>query len=657
MMNLMGTWSPFVLPVLVAVLLLALPGFALGAMLRLRGWWLAAAAAPLSVSLITVASVLAGAVGIRWSVLPVLGLTIVAVVAAWAWKRWVGAPAPSRPRVHRRRGDAWTTGIAIVVAVVPIAYIVCRGMGDPALIAQRYDNFFHINAIQFVLDTGNASPFWVGSMATPGLIYPSGWHAVASLIAQLSGSGAPIASNALVLAGAAFIWPLSAILLARTLFGRSRLVTLATGALCSASPAFPYLPLHYGPLYPLFLGLVLAPVAVAALMLLLRPQRQPRRQDLVLLFVLLMPGISIAHPGATMAVLALGLPAVVLLALWLWQRFPARRQRWGIVGGAVLLVVAGVGILKVVRPPASQIYWPVTGNLAKSVGEIVTASVYNYPIAPLLAILIALGVYVALKRPTYTRWIAVGMAFVGALLYVVVAGSPSQSLRLWLTGPWYNNTPRLASIWAISVIPLAGLGAGFVARLVLRGGRRLFAPATPRSSAGRFGVALLALFGVVLVLGAQGGALKQAAADVHFVYGAGEGTDGPILSAGEYELLDEVAKFVPSDAVIAGDPWRGVSFAYAISDRRVLMPHLLMYESQDAKLINEHFATQGDSPQMCEALKRTGVTYVLDFDGPAFMPNDGRFEGVEGLRGSPYAELVASQKDAHLYKITSCGLR
>ncbi|VXB13380.1 Contig_38, whole genome shotgun sequence [Microbacterium sp. 8M] len=647
MTQLLGTWLPFVPPVLAAILVLTVPGLTLGLALRLRGWWLAAATAPLSVSLVVVASVLAGATGVRWGILPVLVLTVVAAVVAWAWMQWVGRPMPRR---RARHGGGWASALAFAVAAVPIAYIVCRGFGDPALVNQRYDNFFHVNAIQYVLDTGNASPLWVGTMTSPHLIYPSAWHALGALVAQLSGSAVPLASNALVLVVAAFVWPLSSILLVRTLFGRSRIIAIAAGALSAASPAFPFLPLHYGPLYPLFLGLALAPVAIAAVIRALHPHPVVRRHDLVLLLVLLTPGIAVAHPGAFLAVLALGSPAVLLLAAWLWRRHGARGYRAVVVVGVVLFVGAALLTLKVVRPPADQIYWPVTSNLAGAIGEVVTASVFGYPIAPGLAVLIGLGVFIALVRRTYARSIALGMALIGTVLYVVVAASPSQALRDWLTGPWYNNPPRLASIWAVSVIPLAALGASFLVRVIARLGHRAGLPwRRPRAFA-------LLGFAVIMVLLVQSGGLKQAAADLHFVYGQGPGADGPILSAGEYKLIEEVDEYVPEGAVIAGDPWRGVSFAYAIADRRVLMPHLLMDESAAAEEINRRFATEGDSPEMCAALKKTGVRYILDFDGPAFSKNPGGFEGVEDLEGTPFAKLLASEPGARLYEITTCGL-
>lgn len=650
-----ATWLGFVPVVLAAIGVLAVPGLVLGFMLRLRGLWLAAAAAPLSVSLITVASVLTGWTPLRWGVVPVLALTVVASAAAWAWMRWVGRPAPA-PRVARGTATRrWALGLGCALGAGLVAWIVVRGIGDPTLIDQRYDNFFHINAIQYVLDTGNASPFWVGSMTAPGnlLFYPSGWHAVGSLVAQLSGGSVPMASNAAVLVVAAGVWPLSLILLARTLFGRSTLVTVAAGVLAAASPAFPYLPLHYGPLYPLFLGLAVAPVGIAAVCALLRPGAVVRRQDRALLVVLLIPGIAIAHPGALLAFLALSVPAVVLLGAWLWRHLRSPRARLLVVAGALALAAVALVVLKFVRPPATEIYWPVTGTLATAIGEIATASVFNYPTAYALALLVLVGAFTAILRPAYGRSVALGMFLVGSALYVIVAGAPFEVLRTWLTGPWYNNPPRLASIWAISALPLAALGVQTIARW----GARVLGRFGLRRLIVRFGALSLTLVALVVFAVVQTGALRQAAADLHYVYGQGEGTDGPILSAGEYALLERLDELVPEDAVIAGDPWTGTSFAYGISGRQVLMPHLLMDETAAAAVINSGFDTDGDSPRMCEALRETGVTYVLVFDGGEFMTSDhADFSGLDDLAASPYASLVAEEPGAELYEITSCGL-
>ena len=650
----LDTWIGFLPAVLAAVGILAVPGLVLGFFLRLRGWWLVAAAAPLSVSLITVASVVAGWTPLRWNIAPVLALTAVASAAAWAWMRWVGKPVAPAARRRPAALRVWAGVLAVLAPAALIVWVLVHAIGDPTLINQRYDNFFHVNAIQYVLDTGNASPFWVGTMTSPGnlLFYPSGWHAVASLIVQISGSSVALASNALVFVAAALVWPASIVLLTQRLLGASALARVAAGVLAAASPAFPYLPLHYGPVYPLFLGLTIAPVAIAAMITVLRPHRLPRRQDAVLLVVLLLPGVALAHPSAFLAVLALAVPSVIALAVHLWRSRRGGRDRAMILGGLVVLGALGIVVLKFIRPPAQEIYWPVTGTLSSAVGEVVTAAVFDYPVAYLLAFLALVGAVTALRRPTYLRAVALGMLVIGSALYVIVAGSPFETLRTWLTGPWYNNPPRLASIWVITVVPIAALGAQHLVRLLVR----LFTVARFRRLRGAAPVAL-GLLAVLLLLGVNSGAVRQAQTDLHVAYGSGEGTDGPILSAGEYKLLSELDDYVPEGDVIAGNPWTGTSFAYGISGREVLMPHLLMVETPDAAVINSSFDTEGDSPRMCEALEATGVRYILVFDGGEFMESDHPdFTGLDDLDDSPYARLVASEPGAELFQITSCGL-
>lgn len=640
-------WFEFVPVLLVAAGVLAIPGGAVALALRLRGIWLAAAAVPLTVSLTSVAAVVAPWVGLDWGPLPVLALTIVAVGAALAWTRWVAPPPRALP--PRR----FVSALGAALAALTIAFILVKGIGDPQWISQRFDNFFHVNAIEYVIDTGNASPLWVGSMTSPaGLpFYPSGWHALGSLVAELTGAGAAAATNAMIIVIAALVWPLGAILLTRTLLGSRPMLIVGAGVLAAAFPAYPYLPLHYGVLYPLFLGLSCVPVALSAAYLLLRPRSMNRaRATWGLVTVLAVPGMAVAHPGALLAFLALSIPFVVGFVIHRIATAPIRGRRW--LWGLALVgyFAVGVVVLWVVRPPLSQIYWPIIERMPQAIGEVVSAAVFAYPAAWAVAGLMVVGAYGAVRRPTYTRWMALGMGVVGSFLYVVVAGSDFETLRMWLTGPWYNNTPRLASIWAISVLPLAVLGWGIVTHFIGRrlGGMRAARWLRRHSRTG------LAVAGVLLLVVTQGAAIRQAAADIEYTYKLREG--GPILTPDEFLLMQQIASIVPEGVVIAGNPWTGSSFAYGVSGRRVLMPHLLMDETDAAHIINTEFDSAGDSPRVCRALRETGVGYILDFGRDEFMDNDWDYSGIDELSDSPYVEVAAQEGDVRLYRIVSCGL-
>ncbi|MBC6494203.1 DUF6541 family protein [Microbacterium sp. 4-7] len=643
------SWVSILPALIVTGALLFLPGLLLGFLLRLRGMRLLALAPALSVSLVAVAAIAAPFVGIRWSILPVLVLTAVASLAAFFWSKHVGVPA--RPRTHVSARQLVAIIVSIAVPAALIAFVLVRSMHEPEFFSQRYDNFFHLNAVQYVLDTGNASPLWLGSMTSPAGVpfYPSGWHALVSIVVALSGASVPLATNAMIIVVAAVVWPIGAVFLVRELLGRNQIMTVIAGALAAAFPAFPFLLLHYGVLYPLFLGLAVAPAAIVVAWWLLRPGRVSRRQDWALLLVLVVPGLGVAHPGALMAVVALTVPFV--LARLLHQMRAPGRPRVIAMGLLVAYAAVGVVLLQVVRPPGSQIYWPIINTVPDSIGEVVAASVYGYPSSLGITALMIIGAYSVIRRGTYARWSVLAMAVISAVLYIIVSASPYETLRFWFTAPWYNNPPRIAAFWAIGVLPLAALGGIVLVTWLLR--QRLLAPV--RRFSERLPIVLIAVVVIALVGVTQNAAIRQAAADIEFTYELRPG--GPILSPDELDLMEDLDELVPEDAVIAGDPWTGASFAYGVSGRRVLMPHLLMDLTDDAEAINTKLNTDGDSPQVCDALEDTGVAYVLDFSADGdFQENDGDYSGLDDLESSPYVELVEQRGDAKLYKIVSCGL-
>lgn len=649
-MNTMIAWISFAPTLLVAATIVLLPGLVVTSLLRLRGLLLLAAAAPISVSLIAVAALLSPIAGLVWSPLPVGILTVVAAASAILWTRFVGR---SRPVSHRGRGRRWPVILAVLVPAAIIGFVLVRSIGSPEYFAQRYDNFFHLNAVQYVLDTGNASPLWLGTMTSGDTgrlpFYPSGWHALVSLVVMVSGSSVMYAVNAVVIVVAAAIWPLAAVLLVRTLLGRARSSTLAGGVLAAAFPAFPFLPLHYGVLYPLFLGLACMPVALAAAASALRPGHRPGRQLAILLVVLMLPGIAIAHPGAFIAFAALSVPLVIALVIARVRHAESARVRFWWILGVLCYATLGAVALIVLRPPADQIHWGVIESLPQAIGEVVSASVYQYPIAWGLSCLLLIGAYSVIRHPSYSRWVVLGVALTGSALYVIVAGSTSETLRLWLTGPWYNNAPRLASIWVAAVLPLGALGATSLLRFVLRRVEAMRTVAAARPS-------VTAVIGIaLLVIATQGAAMRQAAADIEYTHKLR--AEGPILTPDEFALILRLPQLVPADAVIAGDPYTGSSFAYGMAGRRVLMPHLLMEVPDAARVINTQLDTAGDAAPVCEALKETRVRYVLDFSADGdFMENEDDYSGLDGLASSPYAELIAQEGDAKLFRITSCGL-
>ena len=87
--------------------------------------------------------------------------------------------------------------------------------------------------------------------------------------------------NAVTLVVSAVVWPLGILLLTRTLFGRTPVLTVSAGLLAASLPVFPTLLMNYGVLYPYQLGLALLPVALAATLRALGLAGAPRRRPAV----------------------------------------------------------------------------------------------------------------------------------------------------------------------------------------------------------------------------------------------------------------------------------------------------------------------------------------------------------------------------------------
>jgi hypothetical protein len=133
--------------------------------------------------------------------------------------------------------------------------------------------------------------------------------------------------------------------------------------------------------------------------------------------------------------------------------------------------------------------------------------------------------------------------------------------------------------------------------------------------------------------------------------------DSDILTPTELEFIQRLDRYVEEDAVIADNPWNGSSLAYAFAGRHVLTPYMKANHDNERILISRQLASGNFTPQLCDAVRKKKVKYILDL-GRAFLLNrpDARdFPGVTGVRPKPGIELVTQHgRSARLYKVTGC---
>jgi len=637
-------WFSLIPAVLYAIVLLVVPGLGIAWLAGFRGYGLVGGAAGAAFGVVAVASLVAPFVGLQWSILPVL---IVAVALTALMAGVVGIRRRTRePHVVLRGGvkpvQAWLAAGATAVAWAGILVV---GMGAPSNPAQHFDAIFHLNAVQFVLDTGSASPLDM-TMTTPGrdhALYPTLWHSFVSLIVPVAGGVVP-ATNALTIGAIAVVWPAAIGMLTRVAFPMARAAWVLAPVATLGFALFPLGFLNWGVLYPNLLGNLLIPVLLALAALVLRPWGRKRvtMTSLVLLAMLTAFGAALAHPSSLLAALALSAPLCIAVIARVWKRRTAQLSTKilvtaGLIGALGLLGVAWL------RFGVSGGEWEPYQSFAQSLGEAVFLGPVGRPPALFVFALALVGARVAWR--TRASWI-IGVQIMAAGFFLVASWLREQSLRALVVGIWYDDVTRVAALLVIAALPLAAVGAWEVIRIVPVLWR-------DRSRIVAFWRIAAAVLAVIVLGGFQAQLLRTEVSYMRGVsFAFSDESQG--LSPDEAAMFAEVARLIPEGSLVAGNPLTGAGLLYAYEGIHVLFPHIKGDFGADAALIGREL--RSGSPQVCDAVEREGVTHVLDFGNVMIFPTlyDPVYAGLNRLSRSAILTPVTSIGDVVLYEITGC---
>lgn len=633
----------------------------------------AALAAPVSIALWGVTSVVAGALGLpfaAWQAVPptLLMLAVCVVVRRSARP---GAISPRGPALAWLL-PSWAAGAAV------IAFVAFPGV-QPDRISQTYDNVFHLSAVSAILDGFSGSPLTLRSLIETGggglAVYPSGWHLLVAATAQLSGAPVAVAFNAVWLVVAALVWLPGVAWLAQVAVPRRAEavvpVALVVGALFGA---FPYALLAWGTIYPTFLAHALLPAAVALPVLAIRTiaamRPGPRRTATIWLSAVgtlgVVGALGIAHPRVLPTWVVIGAPFVV----WILARGYRRARRRGgrarrvanawlgsvvsivALGGAAAFAYAVVGLGLFDEPLADRLEGP-QAQAVQTIGAGVVDVLLQRAMtgegeeltwaSPLIAAAVLCGV-VAAARDRRTRWIVVSFALVAAL-FVLAAGSDGAIAKL-ATGTWYKDRFRLQAAIPVLAVPLATLG-------ILAAARRL---ARSRIAARRIATALTA---AVAATGAAVLALTGTSAATASVFRLpAERAVWEIVSQKQIDFMaGPVAETVPEDQRILGDPWDGSALTQLYAGREPVFPHVNGQWDPHRLSLAWHLEKIEDDPAVCQALDALRVRYVL-YDPHEFGGGDpagNHFPGPHAAVEAGLFDPVATDGDSTLFRIDQCG--
>ncbi|MFF2297426.1 DUF6541 family protein [Arthrobacter sp. NPDC058127] len=657
-----------ILPYILACLgLLFIPGGLIAFALGLRNLTFAAVTPIFTVAVVAGTAVAVQVAGIGWSPQVVAAVSVLLAACAFGiaflTNRARGKAATWRVELPGARRYAFPA-IGFLGGAVSIGIQLRDAFGRPDNFSQTFDNIFHLNAVRYILDTGNASSLTMSSMTSgdaPPFFYPAAWHDLASLLIEITGAPVNVGVNVLNICVAAVVWPLGCMLLTRTLAGPNPYAIGAAGILSAGFGAFPLLLLDFGVLYPNFLSVSMLPAALACVAVFFGIGDSSRFRGLTRysLAPLAAAGVAIAHPNGLMSLIALSGPLILSSYVW----FCIKRRRAGLparmsilLGTGLLGLLAVVAVMwKFIRPPAEAASWPTVQTVGQAVGEVVTNSGMKHPAAWVISALMIAGLVFLLRKPTKVWFI--GSFFIAAVLFVVVSAENNKVLRNALTGVWYNDSYRLAALMPVVAVPLAALGAVWLCRKL----QMLWTSIQATSSLKRVawtqarwsgGVVLpLALMSVLSVV--QSIPLQSSIAVTLSHYTAGP--DAPLVSADELKVINEIDALVPKDATIAVNPWNGGALAFALADRKTTSKHTLTTYTSDELLLNDSLRDVEKNPAVCPAARSTGVQYVLDFGTQEVHGGNHGFQGLLIPDSAPGFELLAKDGAAKLFKLTACN--
>lgn len=661
------SWWTTAPQLLACIALMTVPGAVLAFALGFRRITALGLAPALSVGIAAVAAVLAPLLGLPWNAGLLAGFTVLVAGGALLLRRL--PILGSRRDENALQRDTWAVCLAALTGVMIGGVVVARKsvalIGNPENIAQRFDNVFHLNAVRFIMETGNASTFNLGAVTGStgrGAIYPAVWHSFAALVAKTTGTGVAEAVNVVNLTIAAVVWPVSMVLLARVVAGARPVAILATGILSAGFIAFPFLMMVWGPLFPYMLSVALLPAALGVVVLLVgmgRDTGDASRPMLVLALGVTVAGIALSHMSSVNTVLVLTLPLIIWAAarhVTALVRGRARPRAYLWIVASAVVYIAGFVLLWLKLRPLPYDVWGPHQTPAGAIGEALANSPMGFPEIPVLVSVLGIVGLVTVVRSGRDAWIGIVFVLV-SYLYVADAAFDRGPWRSTLTGNWYADANRLAALLPLVSALLGGLAVGalwaVLRRQAARVVRRASAPVPPAIARvlGIVGVALVAL---ILATGVQSAAQERYLTESEQIYLR----DWPesVLSSDEYALLERVDQEVPADAVIAVNPWNGGSLAYALTGRAVTVYHLFGSEDPDVKKVSKTLDRAPQSTAACDAIRRSRVSFVLDF-GDQFLasnPAAATYDGLEDLEESDAVELVDEQGAAKLYRVVVC---
>jgi D-galactosaminyltransferase len=599
--------------VLIAVILLVIPGAIVARAGRLT-WPTAIAVGPaLTYGVVAVAIIPFGALGIPWNAWTALFATALLAGAAlglrMALNRHRDVDAEARAA---SRGPALVVAAGVVLGAALIGLAAVRGLPQWQSIPSTWDAVWHANAIQFILETGQASPTHMGELRNvethEALYYPSTFHSLATVLSQLTGAAPTTAYTLSSVAASIWLFPVSAATLTWHLLRTrtdddSRVASLlpsgewrvagaaaAAGALSASFTAIPYVEFDTASMP----NLTAYGIAVPTMVLIVSALRH---RDRIPLAVLALLGVFSVHITGGVVVVLFVAGWWVLDALWR----PVRGRLADFVSllliaipTVALLLPQFLGVLRQAEIIVGHAFVTHEGKKRGLIDAVVqhTRHLNDFPIQWPLIILAGIGAVILLVRRIW--WpLAVWLLLVASIVHSSATfGGPIGALIGLFSDLFYSDPRRLSAVVTMLLTAAAGIAVFTLAALLVR--RRVL---------------------TAIVVVAVTTTIALAYIPRHqFLFG--EKYDGMIIDAKDLEAFAHLATLPGAhDTLIGGANTDGTAWMYAVAGLHPLWTHYDYPVQQGPgyhRFIFWAYAADADTdPRVAEAVKALNIRYVV----------------------------------------------
>lgn len=614
--------------------------------------------------------------------------TIIPFALAWCLAVYLVGRLIRRPASPR---DASLVGIVVVyvcIAILVSFFVFILPLDGPGSFVQTYDNVHQYGTARTFLISGDWSPFNSSLYSVPSgeapvldvvnAFYPSGWHTVVAVLASLTGLSLSLCANAFNFVVLAVIFPIAAASFIACIFNRDREKVLLGAFVTPICAAFPWMLMESWPLFPnalsfsAGLGIVCAFVGMLA--------DSGTAKDRIAYGIMFIIGIVACFFMQPNTVFSLG-AMLVPFCIWRACKLVALSNSCRKHGPLVASLLCGIAIVLIwlfafnlpFMQPVVQYHWAPITTLPGSIKEVLLAGYPLLPVNIVLAALVFIG-FVRSCRNAETVWMAISYLFC-ALLYIVSASMEPSFIKQLLTGFWYTDAYRVASVLAMAGLPLAVLGACDVRQFIVGlGCARNLDTRTDGITAvvpgrARAGISLLV---VVLMCAVSfvpfivlGDTVLQG--PFGFIATSSEShntmSDSAGYSLSESSFVKKAMAAVPEGETIINMPYDGSMFAYSIDDAPVVFRTMEGYgskgEDPDSVLIREALCDISWRQDVRDAVESTHAGYVLILErdpdkADAYYTQHHReqWTGITSIADdTPGFEVVLKDGDMRLYRI------